>query len=66
MQTDYRDTWYPPTSLMGRHWRVEVRHVAGHWVWYTAHLTQEDAEKFCAWKRTNHPRDEWRVVESLR
>jgi hypothetical protein len=58
--------WYPPTSLTGRHWRVELRHVDGTWSWYTEHLTEHDAQTFCNYKQEYHPRDSWRVVEVTR
>lgn len=59
-------SWYPPTSLMGHHWRVEILHVSGTWRWYTEHLTQDNAEVFCAYKRELYPGDQWRVTEALR
>lgn len=58
--------WFPPTSLTGRHWRVEVLHASGAWRWYTEHLTAEQAESFCNYKREYHPLDSWRVVEVVR
>lgn len=58
--------WFPPTSLMGRHWRVEILHVSGTWRWYTEHLTEHQALTFCKYKQEYHPLDSWRVVEALR
>jgi len=56
--------WYPPTSLKGTHWRVELLSVYGLWQWYTEHLTEYDAERFAAYKREYHPHETWRVVKA--
>lgn len=59
-------SWFPPTSLTGRHWRVEVLHADGSWRWYTEHLTERAAEVFCTYKRELYPTASWRVAEAVR
>jgi hypothetical protein len=58
--------WFPPTSLTGRHWRIEVRHIDGSWRCYTEHMTQHDAESALRYRHELSPLDEWRVVEAHR
>jgi hypothetical protein len=59
-------SWFPPTSLTGRHWRVEILHVNGQWAWYTEHITERQAEVMLSYKRELSPLDQWRVVEAHR
>jgi hypothetical protein len=58
--------WFPPTSLKGKHWRVEVLGIDGTWCWYTEHMHPSHAESFCKYKIEYHPHDQWRVVEAFR
>jgi tryptophan-rich sensory protein len=37
-------TWYPPKSLIGPHWEVQLMHVVTQqWVTYTEHTTEQQA-----------------------
>jgi hypothetical protein len=37
--------WYPPGSLIGPHWEVQLKHaVSQQWVTYTEHSTSAQAE----------------------
>ncbi len=38
-------TWYPPKSLIGPHWEVQLFHcVKEVWVTYTEHTTEQQAQ----------------------
>jgi len=40
--------WYPPQTLIGPHWEVQLLHVNGHWVTYTEHTSPESAYALAA------------------
>jgi hypothetical protein len=59
-------TWFPPTALKGKHWRLELLRVDGTWGWYTEHLTPYHAERMLRLKCELYPKESWRVVEAFR
>lgn len=58
--------WYPPGSLQGRFWRVEVLHASGEWRVYTEHHDEDNATRTLAYRRANDPSSTYRVVQSFR
>jgi len=59
-------SWYPPCSLTGSCWRLEILHIDKSWRWYTEHLTHLDAQRMLSVRQTNSACDQWRVVKAFR
>lgn len=35
--------WYPPKTLIGPHWELQLLHVRGHWATFTEHTNADAA-----------------------
>lgn len=56
--------WYPPGSLIGPHWQIQLKHVVtDEWVTYTEHATMAAANALADRSHLVVGTDRCRVVE---
>jgi len=59
-------SWYPPCSLTGSYWRLEILHIDKSWRWYTEHLIYSDAQRMLSIRQSNSACNQWRIVKAFR